>query len=138
MYTVANWRGKFINSLIKDLGLKSYLELGISKGWCWQEIELENKTGIEINPEIQDNRIIKSTTDDFFKANSKKFDIIFIDADHEKGQVFKDFTNAYEALNDRGLVLLHDVNPLQKSDVSLSDMGTAYAFWVNLVCWNSR
>lgn len=135
MYTVKNWRGKFINSLIKDLNLKSYLELGISKGWCWEEIELQNKTGIEINPEISDSRIIKSTTDDYFNSldQYKKFDIIFIDADHEKNQVFKDFKNSYNVLNDDGLILMHDVNPIAEENIVLTELGTAFEFWIDLV-----
>lgn len=135
MYTVKNWRGKFINSLIKDSNLKSYLELGISKGWCWEEIELQNKIGIEINPEISDSRIIKSTTDEYFNSLDpyKKFDIIFIDADHEKNQVFKDFKNSYNALNDNGLILMHDVNPLIEGDTALTELGTAFEFWISLV-----
>lgn len=135
MYTVKNWRGKFINNLIKDLNLKSYLELGISKGWCWEEIKLQNKVGVEVNPEISDSRIVKSTTDHYFNSldKYKKFDIIFIDADHEKNQVFKDFKNSYNALNENGLILMHDVNPLQESDTRLTDLGNCFAFWINLV-----
>lgn len=135
MYNTKNWRGKFINSLIKDLNLKSYLELGISKGWCWEEIELENKVGVEINPEIPDSRIVKATTDDFFNSidESKKFDIIFIDADHEKNQVFKDFKNSYNSLTDNGMILMHDVNPLTEFDTRPSGLGNCFAFWIDLV-----
>lgn len=135
MYNIKNWRGKFINSLIKDLNLKSYLELGISKGWCWEEIELENKVGVEINPEIPDPRIVKATTDDYFNSldKSKKFDIIFIDADHEKNQVFKDFKNSYNALSDDGLILMHDVNPLTEFDIRPTGLGNCFAFWIDLV-----
>lgn len=135
MYDVKNWRGQFINSLIKDLNLKSYLELGISKGWCWEEIELENKIGVEVNPEILDERIVKSTTDDYFNSleKFKKFDIVFIDADHEKNQVFKDFKNSYDALSDNGLILMHDVNPLGEFDTRPSGLGNCFEFWINLV-----
>lgn len=140
MYTVKNWRGKFINSLLKDLNFKSYLELGISKGWCWEEIELENKVGVEINPEIPDLRIVKNTTDNYFSSleTSKKFDVIFIDADHEKNQVFKDFTNAYNHLSENGIIIMHDVNPIDASDIDPGRLGNCFEFWIELVNTHSK
>ena len=135
MYDLKNWRGKFINNLIKDLQLQSYLELGISKGWCWEEVELNNKVGVEINPEIGDSRIVKSTTDDYFLNldHNKKFDIVFIDADHQRDQVFKDFTNSYNSLSENGLILMHDVNPLCEFDTRPTGLGTSFQFWIDLV-----
>lgn len=135
MYTIRNWRGRFINNLIKNLGFTSYLELGISVGECWKEIELENKVGIDTWVQIEDNRVISTTTDEFFNLldSSKKFDLVFIDADHEKNQVFKDFCNSYENLSEDGIILLHDINPIDKSNIHPHSLGNAYEFWIDLV-----
>jgi hypothetical protein len=135
MYTIRNWRGKFINKLIKNLELKSYLELGISVGECWKEIEFENKIGIDNWVQIEDNRIIQSTTDDYFNSlqDSDRFDLVFIDADHEKNQVFKDFCNSYNHLSDNGIILLHDINPIDESNIDPTRLGNAYEFWIDLV-----
>lgn len=134
MYTIRNWRGRFINNLIKNLGFTSYLELGISVGECWKEIELENKVGIDNWVQIEDNRVISTTTDDFFNSlKDIKFDLVFIDADHEKNQVFKDFCNSYDNLSEDGIILLHDINPIDKSNIHPHSLGNAYEFWIDLV-----
>jgi hypothetical protein len=135
MYNIRNWRGIFIDSLIKNKDFKSYLELGISVGECWREISLDNKTGIDTWVQINDGRIIGTTTDEYFELikGTTKFDLIFIDADHEKNQVFKDFTNSFECLNDGGIILMHDINPPIEEDVNLSALGTCFEFWMELV-----
>jgi hypothetical protein len=134
MYTIRNWRGRFINNLIKNLGFTSYLELGISVGECWKEIELENKVGIDNWVQIEDSRVISTTTDEFFNSlKDRKFDLIFIDADHEKNQVFKDFCNSYDNLSENGIVLLHDINPIDESNIDPTRLGNAYEFWIDLV-----
>jgi hypothetical protein len=135
MYTIRNWRGKFINNIINNLELKSYLELGISVGECWREIELENKVGIDNCVQIGDNRLVSTTTDEYFESmdESKKFDLVFIDADHEKNQVFRDFCNSYDHLEDDGIILLHDINPIDESNIVPERLGNAYEFWIDLV-----
>ena len=135
MYTIRNWRGKFINNIINNLELEAYLELGISVGECWREIELENKVGIDNWVQIEDGRIISTTTDEYFNSldGSKKFDIVFIDADHEKNQVFKDFCNSYDNLSDNGIILLHDINPIDETNIVPERLGNAYEFWIDLV-----
>jgi predicted O-methyltransferase YrrM len=54
---------------------------------------------------------IRSTSDDFFKQNLKRYDIIFIDGNHCALQVRKDVLNALMALKSNGIILLHDVFP---------------------------
>ena len=135
MYNIRTWRGKFIDSLIKNAGINSYLELGISVGECWREIELENKVGIDNWVQISDERVLSTTTDLYFESmkGKVKFDLIFIDADHEKNQVFKDFTNSFDCLNDGGIILMHDINPPTKEDTGLTELGTCFEFWMSLV-----
>jgi hypothetical protein len=135
MYNIRNWRGKFIDSLIKNLEISSYLELGIAVGECWREIELSNKVGIDTWVQINDDRIISTTTDQYFDSirDVRKFDLVFIDADHEKNQVFKDFTNAFECLNEGGIILMHDINPPTREDIALTELGTCFEFWMSLV-----
>jgi predicted O-methyltransferase YrrM len=47
----------------------------------------------------------------FFKNNSDKFDIIFIDGLHEYDQVKKDINNSIKFLNNGGVIYLHDCMP---------------------------
>ena len=55
------------------------------------------------------------TSDNFFdkikKENISKFDLVFIDGDHSKEQVIKDFINVKDMVIDDGFVLLHDTYP---------------------------
>ena len=56
------------------------------------------KEGVDIDPGCLPTHLM--TTDDYFDSVGKdvKWDIIFIDASHEKTQVLKDFNNSLEHL----------------------------------------
>ena len=56
------------------------------------------------------NRInkIKNTSDNFFRHNEKKYDLIYVDGDHETEQVKKDIYNSWNNLNKEGYLLLDD------------------------------
>lgn len=131
------WRGEFVTNLIKDLDLKNYLELGVAAGNCWNNVTAPEKIGVDLMNDsmwkIPD--VIAKSTDDYFESLSKdkKFDVIFIDADHTKESVKKDFFNSLTHLSDDGIIIFHDVYPLTEMDIFPQSCGTAYAFWVSLV-----
>ena len=103
--------------LIDKFGYKSYLEIGVYRGGCFTNINIENKEGVDPNPiDFCDDRIIVATSDDFFNSLSadKKYDIIFIDGLHDHNQVLRDIENSLYHLNDNGTILLHDCNPPSK------------------------
>ena len=52
------------------------------------------------------------TSDDFFKNNKEKFDVIFIDGLHEYEQCQKDALNAINNINKNGVILFHDFIPI--------------------------
>lgn len=54
---------------------------------------------------------VRLTSDDFFKTNKEKFDIIFIDGLHKYHQVRKDILNSIKCLNKNGVILIHDCLP---------------------------
>lgn len=96
-----------INYFIKKMNYKHYLEIGCDKNQIFSKIFLENKIGVD--PVSGGN--IRLTSDQFFKNNSKNFDIIFIDGLHEYLQVKRDILNSIECLNDNGIILVHDCLP---------------------------
>lgn len=101
-----------INHFIKRYDYKSYLELGVrDKTNTYNHILCDNKTGVDIDGRCQPDYVM--STDEFFAtvAVDKKWDIIFIDASHEKGQVRKDFNHSLEHLNDNGTIIMDDINP---------------------------
>ena len=105
-------RLNIINNLIKTYNLKYYLEIGCDQNEVFSFIEIENKVGVD--PTRGGN--LKMTSDNFFKNNKQKFDIIFIDGLHRYSQVRKDIKNSLEVLNDKGIILIHDCMPFNFYD----------------------
>lgn len=109
-------RTKVINKLIADNGYESYLEIGIYDGKNFNNVECNDKAGCDpyLIPSIRGyGGLYTLNSDQFFNSlePEDKFDLIFIDGDHEASQVEKDIVNAYKALNKGGMILLHDCNP---------------------------
>jgi len=103
-------RYKIINFIIQNKNYKSYLEIGCYKNETFSKIKCKLKIGVD--PVIGGN--IKKTSDDFFKTNIRYFDIIFIDGLHLHEQVTRDINNSIKFLNEKGIIVLHDCNPLTK------------------------
>ena len=100
-------RYNIVQNIINKKNYKSYLEIGCDNDELFNFIKCDNKIGID--PEKGGN--LKITSDEFFLKNESKFDIIFIDGLHEYNQVDKDISNSINAINDEGIILLHDCLP---------------------------
>lgn len=106
-------RTDLIKYLIDTRGFTTYLEIGVQNGDNWKQIDI-NKTGVD--PNIQKGKGLKIvTSDEFFFFNKKTFDIIFIDGDHSHEQSLIDIHNALEILNEGGLIVCHDSNPMDEA-----------------------
>lgn len=130
------WRGPFFNRIIKELDYSSYLELGVSTGEkCFNLIKCEKKIGIDKSPELNIPDVFSLSTDDYFTllSDEVKFDLIFIDALHEKVQVYRDFCNSINHLNPHGMIILHDIYPLTEQHSVQTCNGDCYEFWMELV-----
>jgi predicted O-methyltransferase YrrM len=124
----------WLTSLIEKR-VNSYLEIGSFLGISFRIINelFEPKNSFSIDPNIP-HRVFKKPRDIFHKINRSinygfedafwcgggtptidssyfetKFDLIFIDGDHSKESVKRDFFEALKILNAGGTVLLHDV-----------------------------
>ena len=104
-------RTSIINHLINKYSLNSYLEIGVRDGRNYDKILLKNKTGVDPCPTKDINGLHKLTSDDFFKINKTKFDLIFIDGLHLEQQVDKDIEECLKILSDGGFIIMHDCNP---------------------------
>jgi hypothetical protein len=136
-YNNHNWRGVLFNRIIKELCYSSYLELGVSTGEkCYNLIECESKVGVDANSNLNIPGVISLTTDEYFNSldSDIKFDLIYIDACHEKYQVYNDFCNSINHLNKGGMIILHDIFPLTEelTSVEMSN-GNVYEMWIELV-----
>jgi hypothetical protein len=100
-------RDQIIQETINRKEYKSYLEIGCDQNQVFSKIKIEKKIGVD--PVF--GGTIRDTSDNFFKKNNIRFDIIFIDGLHEYDQVKKDINNSLSFLNDNGVIFLHDCMP---------------------------
>ncbi len=106
-----------IMNLLNLTNCKSYLELGVEVPNKLNDIKsVVNKcVGVDISKlhGFNDDVVFYNmSTDDFFNKNDENFDVIFIDADHKYKQVKLDFENSLTILNEFGVIILHDTDPI--------------------------
>jgi hypothetical protein len=106
-------RTEIINGLISKYNYKSYLEIGVNTpsqpGYNWIGVEIELKHGVDPNVDTT----YRMTSDEFFEKHiSQKYDIIFVDGLHIFEQVYLDIINSLEHLNENGVIVVHDCNPI--------------------------
>ena len=101
------YRWDLIKYLIDKNGYSDYLEIGCDQDQLFSKIEIKNKIGVD----PVSGGTIRKTSDEFFKENNKKFDIIFIDGLHTYKQVKKDILNSVDCLKENGIILVHDCMP---------------------------
>ena len=101
------YRWDLIKYLINKYNYIDYLEIGCDQDQLFSKIDIQNKVGVD--PVSGGN--LRKTSDEFFKANNKKFDLVFIDGLHTYDQVKKDIINSLDCLKEIGVVLVHDCMP---------------------------
>lgn len=122
--------------LQKAKALKRYLELGYQRGACFNVIAplAEEAYAVDI---LDNYKYIKNnknltyyhrTTTAFLKNHdkNKKFDLVFIDADHKHESSLSDFKLVLPLVNDNGLILLHDTYPTCEEQLSSSYCSDTY------------
>ena len=107
-----NWesfprRYDIINKIIIKRNYTSYLEIGCFKDETFNQTNIKKKVGVD--PASGGN--LRMTSDQFFKENKEKFDLIFIDGLHVYEQVIKDIFNSIKVLKENGIILVHDCLP---------------------------
>ena len=111
-----------IINYLPNIENKSYLELGINDNANFNKIKSKNKLSVDING----SAMFTGTTDDFFKNldQKEKFDIIFIDANHDYDYVMRDFNNAVHHCNE--WILIHDMIPPSKKYIQSKFCSDSY------------
>lgn len=130
------WKGLFLNDISEKYKFNNYLELGIAQADTWNNIRVKNKVGVDANPNCKIDGVVISTTDEYFLNLNKdvQFDLVFIDACHEKHHVKNDFLNSFNHLSDGGIIVLHDINSwTEEGALPYSSHGNCYEFWISLV-----
>lgn len=124
-------RSDIINLLIEKINAKKYLEIGVSNGINFSEIDCVYKVGVD--PALDSPATTHITSDDFFAQNKEKFDVIFIDGLHHSDQVYRDIINSLNVLNEGGYIVCHDMNPRQEEHQLIPFTG---GIW-NGDCWKA-
>jgi hypothetical protein len=103
-------RTDIINFYVDKFVECAYLEVGVGNlSANFTKIRAANKFCVD--PCTQ-GATYKMKSNDFFLNNQRKYDVIFIDGDHRAIQVIEDIRNALKFITQRGIILLHDCNPL--------------------------
>jgi hypothetical protein len=128
-------RIEVLNAIIEKKSVKNYLEIGVNRGKClfnikgaekrmavdpffnfnlWKKVKATAK-----NTDNLKNEYFEVPSDVFFSENVKfleenKLDLTFIDGLHTYEQSLKDTLNTLKYLNENGVIILHDCNPLDE------------------------
>jgi glycosyltransferase involved in cell wall biosynthesis len=93
-----------------------YLEIGVEYGYTFLNTHFINKVGVDPDPKIDDVKIVKLTSDEYFATNNNNFDAIFIDGMHHCENVARDFINSVKSLNNGGIIFIDDCIPLNYNE----------------------
>jgi predicted O-methyltransferase YrrM len=122
----------FIREIVKQTGCQVYLELGTYDGHTFNHVLPIVKRGICVD--VVDKRLKKlagsefhlMTTDVFFTQFHDPVDVVFIDADHCYESARKDFENSLKLLNQFGIIIMHDSDPITREYSSPGYCGDSY------------
>jgi hypothetical protein len=99
----------FLNLIIEKKNYESYLEIGVCLGRTFRNIKCKRR--LSVDPKENEYVTHVMTSNDFFKENKNKFDLIFVDGLHVYEQVKQDILNSLECLNENGIIIAHDTFP---------------------------
>lgn len=100
-----------VNAAIQARGgaaVAEYLEIGCAENDCFDSVTCLDKTGVD----PKGGGTIRTTSDEFFAANARSFDVIHIDGLHRFEQCRRDAANAIHCCKQGGFVIFHDFMPV--------------------------
>jgi Methyltransferase domain len=100
---------ELIQSLIDGNDFRRYLEIGVDQGLNFAAVRCDLKVGVDPSPGSAATHQL--TSDEFFSADDREWDLVFVDGLHHADQVRRDVENALDRLAERGVVVCHDMNP---------------------------
>jgi hypothetical protein len=115
----AGYSPRRINRLLSAFPAGSgYLEIGVLRGFTFENVEAATRCGVEPRPRFDTTRlppgasIYIGTSDDFFSTldGTRQFDLVFLDGLHTFRQTYRDLINALRVCPS-GLLLIDDVVP---------------------------
>jgi hypothetical protein len=124
-----------IQKIIDKKRAKTYLEIGVLAGDAFLRIKIKRKWGVDPHFIIEPLKKIRyyfknpfNIFSEYFSMDSDTFfdkeearlagcgvDVAFIDGLHTFAQSLKDVENTLKYLNNNGVIILHDCNPLSEA-----------------------
>jgi hypothetical protein len=116
-YEKKEHHSNLVRWLVDLTNCQDYLEIGVENGDCVYNVRdyVKRCVAVDVVDKMTDKKDIEffhMKSDEFFEKNIDTFDIIFIDGDHDYEQVRKDFENAIKILNELGIIIMHDTDPI--------------------------
>ena len=118
-------RNQIIQYFVKQHTYKTYLEIGCADNKTFDHVTCPFKIGVD--PVRGGN--IRLTSNEFFKFNTQKFDLIFIDGLHHYDQVSLDFANSLDCLNENGTIVIHDMLPNNELEQTIPYNSSVHGAW---------
>lgn len=130
-------RLEVIQKIIDKIKAKTYLEIGVEFGSTFSKINVGKKIAIDPIIKISWKRKLvdmlkfrkvkyfEMASDKFFNKyaylfDKQKIDVMFVDGLHTYEQSLKDIENSLRFLNEKGIVVVHDCNPINEASASPS------------------
>ncbi|QDK83251.1 class I SAM-dependent methyltransferase [Spirosoma sp. KCTC 42546] len=121
-----------IQALMRQKGLKNYLEIGVENGHIFFRIKSSFKVAVDpkfifdasrrfgkaiLNPYNLTNKYFEKTSDDFFAQDAQQvfagitLQLALVDGMHEYLFALRDVENTLTYMGDDGVIIMHDCNP---------------------------
>lgn len=120
-----------IVQIVKSVNCKNYLELGVYDGATLERVSsvVPRVIGVDV-VDYRKNKSIgefhQTTTQNFLNNFNEIVDVIFIDADHSFEAVKLDFKGSLKNLNEFGIIILHDTDPISEKYTSREHCEDSY------------
>jgi hypothetical protein len=126
------WSPRRLNILIRELRLRSYLEIGVLDGETFANVIARRRYGVDPTPLFDAVLLPRgatfavTTSDAFFATirRSKRFDVAFIDGLHTVDQTYRDLINTFSHLRS-GVILIDDTVPSDEFS-AIPDQAASY------------
>lgn len=117
--------------------MENYLELGVNHCVTFNIVAPYAKTAYAVDNHARQSEIKADNAKWFFMGSqqflnetSEKFDLIFIDANHDPSAVYRDIQDGMKVLTDIGIIIAHDTYPGNPWYADVRHCGSAYkAIW---------
>jgi hypothetical protein len=117
-------RIEILQKIIDKSGAKIYLEIGVGKFECFNEMKVKTKIAVDpilnvLSSQVREYHAKKSIyliphTSNYFFEHYKLdegLDLVFVDGLHTYQQSLMDINNSLRNLNEKGVIVVHDCLP---------------------------